>query len=205
MIDDYINLISKCNKLIFSNYNNFDICIRTDNKYNEKQYINYIYSQFNQLLKLPKNLTHLTFGYKFVQQIVLPENLTHLIIGYKFNQVVQLSYNIKYLGLDNNNNNIIDYLHDTIEELILGKYFNSELNNLPCSINSIVLKNENYNKKLNCLPNNIELIALPKYYNLKIEKIPDKLKKLKCSINYNFKNDFSNIEIEYYWKIDFYI
>jgi hypothetical protein len=58
---------------------------------------------------------------------------------------------IKYLCLDCNNNKIIDYLPNGIEELVLEQNFNLELNNLPNSINKIVLKNRHYNYKLNNL------------------------------------------------------
>ncbi len=69
---------------------------------------------------------------------------------------------------------------------------------MPNSIKKIVFKNDYYNQKLNCLPNSIELIELPYQYKLKIDKISNNLKKIKCSKNYEFINDFINIDIEYY-------
>ena len=100
--------------------------------------------------------------------------------------------------MDCANSNIIDYLPYGIEELVLERYFNLELNNLPNSIKKIVFKYYYYNKKLNCLPNSIELIELPINYELKMDKIPNNLKKIKCSKNYEIINDFISIEIEYY-------
>ncbi len=135
----------------------------------------------------------------FNQEIKLPENLTHLTFGYSFNQEVELPFSIKYLCL-NSYDKIIDYLHDGIEELVLENGIDLELNNLPNSIKKIVFKNDYHYFKLNNLPNNIELIELPKKYELKIDKIPKTLKKIKCSKDYEFKNDFVDIEIEYYEK-----
>jgi len=76
-------------------------------------------------------------------------------------------------------NKIIDYLPHGIEELILKCNFDLELNNLPNSIEKIVFKNNDYNKKLNCLPDSIEIIELPNQYDLKIDKLPKNLKKIK--------------------------
>jgi hypothetical protein len=76
--------------------------------------------------------------------------------------------------------------------------FNQPIDNLPNSLKKIVFNNGKYNKKLNNLPNSIELIELPEYYKLKIDKIPKKLKKIKCSKDYEFINDFVDIKIENY-------
>ena len=84
-LDDYINIISKYNKLIFSNYNDIDICIETNNEYEFDEY--YFDSNFNQEVKnLPPNITHLTFGWNFNQPVInLPKNITHLTFDKEFN------------------------------------------------------------------------------------------------------------------------
>jgi hypothetical protein len=92
---------------------------------------------FNQKVVLPSNLTHLTFGYRFNQEIKLPPNLTHLTFGEEFNQKVELPNSIKYLNLNSNNKSVIDCLPDNLEELVLGHYFNLELNDLKSSIKKI--------------------------------------------------------------------
>ena len=50
---------------------------------------------------LPKNLTHLIFGFNFSQSVDnLPENLIHLRFGYKFNQKIDnLPLNIKQIKM----------------------------------------------------------------------------------------------------------
>ena len=108
---------------------------------------------------------------------------------------INIPFNIKYLKLNCNNQNIIDYLHNNIEELELDSDFNLELNNLPTSIKKIIFINLDYNWELNNLPNSIEYIELPKYYNKKILNIPAKLKVIKCSKNYKYIDDFITYQI----------
>ena len=217
-LDNYINIISKYNKLIFSNYSDIDICIETNNEYGLKYYFE---SKFNQpVINLPPNITHLTFGYYFNQEVNnlpsnithltfdwefnqkvnnLPPNITHLTFGYHFNQKVDIPFSVKYLKLDCNNQNIIDYLPNSIEELELDFNFNLELNNLPSSIKKLTFdKNSLYNKELNCLPKKLELLKLPENYKQEIKIIPNGLKKIICSEDYKYINNFKSLEIETY-------
>ena len=66
------------------------------------------------------------------------------------------------------------------------------------SMASIDLKKpiSQYNRDLS--PNELEILRLPSKYNLQIQNIPKKLKKLICSKNYPFINDFVGIEVETY-------
>ena len=47
---------------------------------------------FNQKVKLPEKLTHLTFGTEFNQEVILPEKLTHLTLDYYFDKKIKLSH-----------------------------------------------------------------------------------------------------------------
>ena len=89
-LDDYINIISKYDKLIFSNYMDIAIYIETNNQYDRKFDKYYFKSNFNQPVKnLPQNITHLTFGYEFNQEVNnLPPNITHLTFDRCFDQEV---------------------------------------------------------------------------------------------------------------------
>ena len=89
-LDDYINIISKYDKLIFSNYSNVKIYMETNNQLKSEFYKYYLKSKFNQEVNnLSPNITHLTFGWQFNQEVNnLPQNLTHLTFGYDFNQEV---------------------------------------------------------------------------------------------------------------------
>jgi hypothetical protein len=88
-----------------------------------------------------------------------------------------------YLKINSNNKNLIDYLPESIEELVLDYNFDLELNDLPQSIKKISFNYSNYNKELNCLPSNIEL---PLFYNKEIVKYPNKLKTIKCFNEYKY-------------------
>jgi len=71
------------------------------------------------------------------------------------------------------------------------------LDNLPSSIKKISFnKKSDYNKELNCLPNGLEILQLPVRYKLQIKNIPKGLKKLICSKNYPFINDFIDLGVE---------
>lgn len=89
--------------------------------------------EFNKQLILPANLTHLVLGFKFNQPLTLPTDLTHLTIDYYFSYYTDLP-NIKYFKIDNDKDLFIDFLPDSLEELVLGNNFESALNNLPNSI-----------------------------------------------------------------------
>ena len=93
-IDGYIQVIKNYNKLIFSNYNDLEICIRTNNKYFDKYYNNYIKLTFNKSLANSfdnlTSLTCLTFGHTFNQSLANSldnlTSLTCLTFGHTFNQ-----------------------------------------------------------------------------------------------------------------------
>jgi len=121
-------------------------------------------SYFNQKVDLPTNLTHLTFGFYFNQKIDLPPKLTHLTFGYWFNQKVDLPWNLKYLYLQMKETKIVDYLPDSLEELELGYYFDSSLDNLPISLQTLIISDKYDKNKLKNLPKNIKII-----YHLKID------------------------------------
>ncbi len=76
--------------LIFSNYDDVDICIEPNNLYDIQYSNNYKCSKFNQKILLQVNLTYLTFGDKFNQPIKLYNSLTHLTFGYYFNQELKI-------------------------------------------------------------------------------------------------------------------
>ena len=109
-----VRLLEKYSNVIFSNYelnNKLFECYEKNhfNKFEHKSSI------FNQQV----NLTHLTFCGYFNQEINLPPNLTHLTFGYNFNQQVNLPFSVQFLELECNNVKIINYLPDSIEELVL--------------------------------------------------------------------------------------
>ena len=210
-IDIYQGIISKYNELIFSNYDDYNITIKTNNRYYVEYAQNNKSSKFNQKVIIPENVTHLTFGYNFDQQVtipqsvthltfdyhfnqqvIIPHNVTHLTLGHKFNQQVNLP-NIKYIKLNCNNIDIIENLPNSVEEIELDMLFNLKLQNLPNSIKKINFHhNIIYDKELNCLPEFVEYLELRKYYNEKISKFPLNLKTIKCHKEYKYIDDFKD-------------
>ena len=89
-IDKYVNTIKNYSQLIFSNYDDLEICIETNNKYLDKYRNNYKHSTFNKPLSNSlsnlNSLTHLTFGSYFNQLPIkfygAPENkLKFIFLG----------------------------------------------------------------------------------------------------------------------------
>jgi hypothetical protein len=208
LITDYLDIIIKCNKLIFSDYTNFNCAIKITKDINLFDYHHYDGSKFNKPLANSLNqlthLTQITFGESFNQplngsldQLI---SLTHLIFGYsfnkplensldklinltmigfgfRFNQELNLPPNIKILSLGCNNQNIVDYIPNSIEQLNFDYDFNLSLDNLPNSIKKISFgKYSGYNKLLYNLPKSLEQLELPPDYDLVIKNRPPNCK-----------------------------
>ena len=82
----YDHILSQCNELVFSNYDDVLICVETLNKYTNKYHKNFKTSKFYQKVQLPTNLTSLTFGYDFNQTVNLPQNLSQFKLANKKQQ-----------------------------------------------------------------------------------------------------------------------
>ena len=85
-LDNYYDVISQYNTLIFSNYNYPLIAIKTNNKYNHEYRNNYKYSNFNKKIELDENITHLSlsFGFGFNQPLKLTSNITNFSFTFSF-------------------------------------------------------------------------------------------------------------------------
>ena len=125
-LDDYIDIISKHNELIFSNYNDFTITIKTNNFYCDKYHHNYKRSNFNQQVIIPENVTHLSFGDNFNQQVIIPQNVTHLTFGSGFNQQVIIPENVTNLTFDEQFNQQV-IIPENVTHLTFGVWFNQQV------------------------------------------------------------------------------
>ena len=85
-IDKYFEIISKCNGIIFGNYDELEIVLETNNIYNVKYDNNYKDSLFNQKIILSNKIINLFFSNCFNQNIILPNTIINLTFGPKFNQ-----------------------------------------------------------------------------------------------------------------------
>jgi hypothetical protein len=148
----------KFKKLIFSDYNNFNICTKQNN--NNTCWRG---SQFNHSISLTNSLTHLTFGFIFNQPVSLTNSLTHLTFGELFNQPVSLTDNLIHLTFGNMFDQHI-ILTNSLTYLTFEYWFNQPISlidslthlTLGCTFKqSIELSNIKY---LNIDCNNLHLI-----------------------------------------------
>lgn len=83
-----------------------------------------------------------------------------------------------------------------ITHLTFGSAFNQSVDNLPHGIICLIFGTfSNFNQPLNNLPKFVEFIELPTRYDKKIYNIPKSLKIIKCSILYNYVNDFVGLKV----------
>jgi uncharacterized protein YihD (DUF1040 family) len=205
-IDKYYNLIDKYDVLIFSNYDDANICIERNNLHCEQYYFKYFYSKFNQVIKLHANLTNLNFNHHFNQFVELPDTLIHLSFGWHFNQPIELVDNLTHLTFGNNFNQEVK-LPLNLTHLTFGYYFNQKVNipsklkylkldmndlylieNLPNSIEELEL-NYHFDLELNNLPNSVRIIKFCKfsYYDKELNNLVDTIKILKLPMKYQKK------------------
>ena len=217
-LDNYIDIISNCRILIFSNNDD----LHTSLKNNKADIINiysYIKSSFNQsvdcMLNL-NNLRELTFGYNFNQP--LGNSLSNLV-------------DLQELTLGNNfnkslNNSLLD-LHN-LRKLIFGCYFNQPLNdtlsnlvnlreltlgyyfNQPLDIPNMITKLKIY---CNCqyiidyLPSSVEELVLGYDFNLELNDLPSSIKKIIIKSPYynkklnNLPTGIETLEISSRYKV----
>ncbi len=76
--NEIISILKECDTIYFNNYNNHEICIKTDNFYVFIHKDNWKKTIFNKSIdNLPNSITHLTLREKFNQPI---NNLPNSII-----------------------------------------------------------------------------------------------------------------------------
>lgn len=214
---NYIKFISKFTSLYFSDYDDINLAIETDN---ESKYImssDYFFSHrgskfnkpidglllnglnkihfgccFNQTVNnLPNSITELIFGQNFNLHIPnLPSKLFKLELGKKFNQPVNnLPIDLRVLKFDISSDfiNSLDNLPNGLKILRIGYNYNLELDNLPNSLVYLEIIGK-FNKSLNNLPDSIEILLLDVKINEKIEKLPTNLDYVYFALTFNNQN-----------------
>jgi hypothetical protein len=174
-IDVYKNKISQYNKLVFSNYTDAHICIKTNNKYYYEYYNKYLLSKFNQKVDLPPNLVHINFGYFFNQKVDLPPNLVYINFGEYFNQKVDLPLNLVYINFGEYFNQKVD-LPPNLIYLTFGHKFNQKVD-LPLNIKYLKIDCNNKNL-IDYLPDSIEELILDSNFDLELNDLPQSIKKI---------------------------
>ncbi len=213
-LNKYADLLSKYSHLIFSNYNDWKICIETDNVYNSKYDNKYVRSKFNQPIKLNQNLTHLNMGHNFNHPIELNQNLTHLTMGDNFDQTIELNQNLTHLTMGHNFNQPIQ-LNQNLTHLIMGSMYNRQIHlnenlthltmghnfNQPIQLTDKIkylCLNSNPHNLIDNLLNGIEELELGDVFNSQMNNLPTSIKILKLNCDkYNHELNCLPMSIEY--------
>ena len=169
-------------KIIFSNYYDYNKSINTYDNENLP-----IYKPYIEISSKKKNLFNCTVDN-------LPQKLKYLIFGYSFNNLVDnLPLELEYLSFDDNFNQCVNNLPQNIIKIVFGKLFDQLLNDLPYRIEHIVL-GCNYQKELISLPPNLKnIICCVEYvYNSKLsdydlELYPRPISNIKLNFNHPIK------------------
>jgi len=117
-LNNHIQITSQYNKLIFSDYDDLDSCLETNNKYNIKHKNSYKGSQFNQELK--NSLLNL----KSLQQLIF-NNFNKKLGNPLTNPLTNLTL-LQQLTLDSCFKNSLSKL-TSLQKLTFGDWFNHEL------------------------------------------------------------------------------
>ena len=163
-LDDFIDIITKCNELIFSDYNDYNITIKTNNKYYEEYEQNYKLSKFNKSVIIPKNVTHLTLGHKFNQQVIIPQSITNLTFGNKFDKQVIIPQSITNLTFGQDFNQPVIIPHNVIH-LTFDDKFNQQIT-IPQNVTHLFF-GENFNQQI-IIPQNVTHLTFGLKFNQQI-------------------------------------
>ena len=194
IVNDYINIISNYKKIFFSNYNEPQLCVETNNKYYDIYRQKHIYSYFNKPLSDSLNnqiqLQQLTFGSDFNQPLGNSlknlTNLQELTFGGRFNKPLGDSLNnqiqLQKLTFGSNFNqplgNSLNNLTN-LQELTFGLIFNhplyNSLNNLT-KLHELTLDYE-FNQQIE-IPTNIKILKLNCNNKNLIDNLPNSIEEL---------------------------
>jgi hypothetical protein len=194
----YLKLIATCNKLVFSNYNNFNTDIDDTNNFPEKCLENYVGSIFNKsIVQFSESLTHLTFGEHFNQSVsrCFPQSLTHLTFGDNYNKPVSgfLPRNLTHLTFGNEFNQSVNELPPNLTHLKFGASFNHPVSGfLPNNLTHLTF-GERFNQPVSgFLPENLTHLTFGERFNQPVSGfLPENLTHLE--LGYSFSNEINEL------------
>jgi hypothetical protein len=190
-------LITKYNKILFSNYMIPKISIRLNNQISIDYGGFYCDSKFNRNIILQNYIiTHLIFGTNFNSNVILSNHISHLTFGFAFNKPIILPNHISHLTFGSNFNQPVN-LPSSIQYLSLGHYFNQEVK-LPFGLKYLKL-DVNNQFVLDNLVDSIEELEFDYYFDLELNNLPNSINKIIFN-NYSiYKKDLNSLadSIEY--------
>ena len=180
-LDNYIDIITKYDKLIFSDYDCPLICIETNNQVRIDKFNYYKINNFNNKINCLSSLSFIIinklnfklsslysyFNYNFYFKLLhtnLFSKLTYLFfnMSYRYNK---LPYNLTHLtfGWDFNQN--VD-LPCNLTHLTFGNNFNQNVN-LPCTLTHLTFGND-FNQNVD-LPRNLTHLTFGNNFNQNVD------------------------------------
>lgn len=146
---------------------------------------------FNEPLDKCINLLGLkkiiVFGKSFNQDLEsIPMNVQQIYLGKYFQKsLTNIPSNVKSICFANDSlfYNYLDYLHDDVEELILGDDYNVSINKLPLGLKILIL-GTGYNFKINAFPN-LMYLDIGESYSYSLDNLPLSLETLVVGGEFN--------------------
>jgi len=220
-LDNYINVMKNCKKIIFSNYYDYVICIQTKNHFDPIYFKNIKNNKFNQPLNNcfdhQTQLKELFFGFYFNHplnnSIARQTQLVGLTFGNQFNkplgnslnnltQLEQLTFGCYFNKPLTNSLNHLSQL----SQLTFGYYFNQPLTNSITQLTQLVelTLGNSFNQELNIPPNIKKLKLDCNNINL-IDNLPNSIEELNFGLNFylpltNLPNSIKIISIDQFSK-----
>ena len=130
----------------------------------------------------------IVFGSEFNQNLsMLPSNVSKIYLGRNFQKsIIDIPSSVKSIIFANDNLFIgsLDYLHNDLEELVIGDHYNIPINKLPYNLKTLVL-GRNFDTKIYCFNQNLKYLDIGKSYTHSLNNLPDNIETLIIGGKYN--------------------
>ena len=130
----------------------------------------------------------IVFGKNFNNNIgMLPSNVEKIFLGKNFQKsITDIPSSIKSIVFANDSIffNSLDYLHNELNELILGDEYNLQINKLPYGLKTLVL-GKHYYLKISVFPNNLSYLDIGESYQDSLDNLPESLETLVIGGKFN--------------------
>jgi hypothetical protein len=130
----------------------------------------------------------IVFGKEFNQSLsILPSNITKIFLGTKFQKsLIDIPSSIKSIIFANDSLFVgsFDYLHNELEELIIGDGYDQSINKLPNNLKILIL-GKKFNSKIKNFPNDLKYLYIGESYIDYLDNLPDNLETLVINGKYD--------------------
>lgn len=123
----------------------------------------------------------IVFGSEFNQNLsILPSNVSKIFLGKKFQKsIIDIPTSIKSIIFANDSlfMGSFDYLHNDLEELVIGDNYDVCINKLPFNLQILIL-GKKFNSKIFNFPPNLKYLYIGKSYTYELDNLPNNLETL---------------------------